>query len=134
MQLKLAMLILGGVGVAFGASMADRSMNYTKVSGTIQSAELDCFVENSSGKLVEKDSDSKAYMDCAIAPAIAVQFGYSESDVKQRAKFTYQYTSPVDGSVQVKENSRVTNVAAYSKGATLTVYAHNEDPAKSRLD
>ncbi|MGB7337223.1 MAG: hypothetical protein WBD01_15660 [Salaquimonas sp.] len=131
----MAVLIFCGIGIAWDASMADRSMNYTEIQGKVTAAEFDCYVENRGGKLVEKDSDKKAYLGCDIAPAIAVQFGYSESDVKKRVKFTYNYTSPVDGSFQEKSTTREGSTADnYARGSTITVYAHNEDPAKSRLN
>lgn len=133
MQGKILIIMFGGAGIIYGASMAERAINYTEVQGTVKKAEIDCFVKSGKRSLVEKETDNLAYMDCDMAPLIAVQFGYDESDVKQRAKFTYQYTSPVDGSLQEDKAERDGSVGMYQKGSSLTVYAHNDEPTKSRL-
>ena len=133
MQGKILLVVFGGVGIVYSASMADRAMNYTEIQGTIKSAEIDCFVKSGKRSLVEKDTDKLAYMDCDMAPLVAIQFGYEKSDVQQRAKFTYQYTSPVDGSVHVDSAQRESHVGKYQEGSSLVVYAHNDEPTKSRL-
>ncbi len=132
-QLVVIGLVAVGVGVAYGFSMADRSMNYTEVQGKITSSTVDCFIKNSKGKLVEKTSNKMAYMDCKLAPVAAEQFGYSKADVHKRVKFTYSYKSPVDGTMQTGKGERTSSAEAYRMNASIPVYAHNETPSKSRL-
>ena len=130
------LVILGGGVAVVGGIMfqdaQDLKKNYTQVTATIRSVEVDCFVRNGSDKIVKKDTDELAYMDCQMAPFAAKQFGFDEDDVKQRAKVRYEYMSPIDGNYYTGEFTRNNNVEDYADGKEISVFAHKEKPEKSR--
>ena len=134
MQIKSLLLVVGGIAVFAAVSETDKRMNYVETDAVVTSATYDCFVRNGKKRLVEKKTDELAYMDCDVAPYAAQEFGYEKSDVHKRISMVYRYNSPVDGSRQLGEY-KGTGAAevAYKKGTHFTVYAHKEDPAKSRL-
>ena len=114
-------------------SAADLSMNYTEVQARVTKSTVDCYVENSGGKLVERETDKLAYMDCDLAPIAASMHGYDDSDVHRRAKYEFIYRSPVDGSRQKGEaTDRNAAKDEYRRGKVVMVYGHNEEPAKYR--
>jgi hypothetical protein len=108
-------------------------MNYIPTEAIVTSVEIDCSVENSRGKIVEKKTDKKAYMDCEMAPLAAAEFGYDESDIKKRIQFKYKFKSPVDGSLQFGSYTGTGKETAYKNGTKFEVYAHKETPEKSRV-
>ena len=128
--------IVGGLGVLVVGTMAfqanDLEKNYLKVDATIKEVKIDCYVENARSKIVEKETDDIAYMDCALAPFAAEKYGYRESDIHKRAQVVYQYKSPVDRNFYRGEFTRKDDVEAYAKGATINIFAHKEDPSKSK--
>ncbi len=134
MQLKM----YGGIAVVavIGAavSQVDKSMNYIETPAIVTSASVDCFVKDSNSEVVEKATGKLAYMDCLMAPIAAEMHGHSARDVKQRVKFEYEYTSPVDGSRQSGERTMTNNVERYdAEGKTFMIYAHKSDVAKRRF-
>ena len=133
-QKQIAMI--GGFGVLIGATMVvqadDLKKNYVKVDATIKEVTVDCYVQNGRSKIVEKNSDELAYMDCAMAPLAAERWGYKESDIHKRAKVTYSYLSPVDRNFYRGEFVRKDDVEAYKKGASISIFAHKEEASKSK--
>lgn len=124
-------MIFGAVGTLYGVSMADRTMNYIPTEATVVTADVDCYVKNSSGQLVDKTTEKRAYMDCEFAPLAAEMHGYSKSDIHKRTKFTYSFVSPVDGSKQKGQHE--TEYAQYDVGQKFTIYAHKEEAGRSRF-
>ena len=133
LQLKLYGLVGAGLVGFYTISMTDRGMNYVETEARVIDSKVDCFVKAYKSKLIEKSTGKMAYMDCKLAPIAAEMHGYSKSDIRQRVQFTYEYVSPVDGSRQRDKHTAESNVERYGKGKTFTVYAHKEDPAKSRI-
>lgn len=135
MQIKAMLVVVGGLAVFAAVSETDKRMNYVEAEAVVTSASFDCYVRSGKKSLVEKKTDKLAYMDCDIAPYAAEEFGYSKSDVHKRITMVYRYVSPVDGSRQLGEYKGTgSDEVRYRKGTRFTVYAHKEDPAKSRLN
>lgn len=128
--------IIAGAGVLIGTTMVvqadDLKKNYVKVDATIKEGVIDCYVKNSRAKIVETDSDEIAYMDCAVAPLAAERWGYSKSDIHQRARVTYSYLSPVDKNFYRGEFVRTDDIEVYAKGVAISIFAHKEEAAKSK--
>lgn len=135
-QLKIYGAVIGGVAFAGGALMfsqaRDLKANYTLVEARITNVAVQCYIERRKKKVVEKDTDELAYMDCAIAPLVATEHGFDDSDIKQRANVTYSYQSPVDEKVYSGTYSRSGNVDTLVVGKTIQVHAHKMEADKSR--
>lgn len=136
--MSIQMKVYGGMfaigALVYGVSEVDKSLNYVETDAKITAAEFDCYIENSSGRIVEKKTDNLAFMSCDIAPIIAAQHGYKDSDISQRVKMEYSYYSPVDGSVQYGKHETKYNASKYQKGAVIKIFAHKEEPGKTRFD
>jgi hypothetical protein len=133
MQGKIYLGIIAAIGVSVGVSEADKSMNYIPTEATVTSTEIDCFVENSKSKIVEKDTDELAYMDCAMAPLAAAEFGHHERDIQKRIQFKYTFKSPVDGSLQFGNYTGTGDEVKYKTGTKFEVFAHKTETKKSRI-
>ena len=131
-QLTLA----GGLGVLVIGSMfsqaKDLNENYTRIDAKIKTVSVDCHIENSTGKVVEKGKKSIAHMDCGLAPFVARQNGFTDKDIKQRAQVTYLFRSPVDGNYYTGDFTRSGDISKYTSGAEIEIYAHKENPEKSK--
>jgi hypothetical protein len=125
-------MMIGGVAAIGMWMQVDLAMNYQAVDARITGVKFDCFIKNSDSKLVEKDSNKQAYLDCKKARSVAKEFGYAETDIKQRAKLTFTWTSPVDGSTHSGEHNDEIPAKDYKVGDTISIYAHNEDPEQMR--
>lgn len=125
--------ILGAGAVAVGVNQADLKMNYVETDATVTASKLECYIENSKSKIVEKDTGKKAYMDCKLAPLVAAAHDHDESDIHRIVRFEYRYLSPADGSSQKGKGSRTKAVDDYKIGRTVQIYAHKEEPGKSRV-
>jgi hypothetical protein len=134
MRMFVGLGMIGLAGVFYVGDQINLHANYTKVEGKIVSVEADCYIQAGRSKLVEKDSGTKAYMDCNEAKLAAEAFGYKPRDIHRRVKITYVYQSPVDKS-QHKGKAERENVgeAAYQIGTTVSVYAHDEKAESSRI-
>lgn len=138
MGLKANAGILGLVGVVGGGAMysqsSDLEKNYQPTEAVITSASVDCFVKNSDGQLENKTTGKLAYMDCDVAPLIAVNFDYDSSDIQQRVKAVYVFQSPVDGKEYEGEFTRegYEKAKALPVGKTVPVFASKTKPAESR--
>lgn len=134
MGLKIYAVMGGLAAVAVGVSEADKSANYIPTEATVTSAQIDCYVKNRKSQLVEQDTETRAYMDCELAPLAAEYHGYSGSDVRQRVTFEYRYKSPVDGSRQTGNHISTSDIEDYDRrGKKFMIHAHKEDPAKRRF-
>lgn len=138
MGLKFNAGALGVVGAIGAGTMYSQSndlqSNYQPTDAVITATNVDCFVKNSDGKLTSKVTGDLAYMDCDIAPLIAVKFDYDASDVQQRVKATYRYRSPVDGKEYEGEFTRdgYERAKELPVGKTVPVFASKSKPAESR--
>ncbi len=133
MQGKIYIGMIMAAGVFVGVSETDKKLNYIPTEAIVTSVKVDCSVENSRGKIVEKKTDKKAYMDCDMAPLAAAEFGYDESDIKKRIQFKYKFKSPVDRSLQFGSYTGTGKETEYQNGTKFEVYAHKESPEKSRV-
>lgn len=124
-------VVVSGVGILIHDRF-DLSANYTQVKAQITTVEVDCFIKNRRGKIVDKRTNELAYMSCEIAPIAAHRHGYNKHDIKKRAKVTYDYISPVDDNYYSGEFTRTGNVDVYVTGKEIPVYAHRENPKDSR--
>jgi hypothetical protein len=132
LKLSAALIVFGAVGV--GVSEADKTMNYVPTDAYVKTAKVECFVKSGRKHLVNKGTNSMAYMDCELAPLAAKQFGYDESAVQERVEFTYTYQSPVDGSMQSGKHVSDGSDFKYRKGVKFSVYAHKTEAGKSRVN
>jgi len=110
----------------------DLKANYTLVEAEITDVAVQCYIERSKKKVVQKDTNDLAYMDCSVAPLVAEQHGFDDADIKQRASVTYSYRSPVDDEVYSGTYARKGEVEALVPGKTIHVHAHKVEPDKSR--
>ena len=117
---------------AYGISEADKSMNYIETSAIVNEVKVDCYVKSSKGKLEVKATGDLAYMDCDIAPLIAEAKGMSKKDVKKRAVVTFRYRSPVDNTRQTGEHTISNYKGNYDPGREFKIFAHKENPEKTR--
>ena len=129
-------VVIGGVmpGAA-GLNALDAhnlEANYTLVDAKIVSVAKDCFVKAGREKLVHKDTNKLAYIPCEIAPAIAVEKGFSKQDVTEHAVVTYSYRSPVDKKTYKGTFERSGDIKALKSGRKFQVHAHKTDAGKSR--
>ena len=133
----LQMKVLGGMavlgGMFYGAMEMDKAINYTKTDGTVVSVKYDCYIESGKRKVVKKGTSDMAYMDCDIAPLVAVKFGHDKSDVQKRAHIVYEYVSPVDQAVHEGKLTKKYGYEKFQKGAKIKVFAHKEKPEKSQV-
>jgi predicted ferric reductase len=123
--------VIGLIATVAAVSQVDKTMNYIETDATVTSAKIDCYVKSGKRKLVEKKTDQMAYMDCQLAPFAAKEFGYKESDVHERAKLTFKFKSPVDGSQQ-KGDHTDNYSGSYKVGQKIKIYAHKSEPGTSR--
>jgi len=113
---------------------SDLTANYQPTEAVITATKVDCFIEDRDGKITDKTTGDLAYLDCEIAPLVAVKFDYGNNDVQQRVKAVYSYRFPVDG----KECEGEFTCAGYQKadalpvGKTVPVFANKSKPAESR--
>lgn len=132
MGVAIGGVMLAGTGLMYQQSL-DLKANYTLVDARITAVSTDCFIKSGRTQIVEKDTEKLAYMDCRLAPAIAVANGLGENDVRKRAMITYRYTSPVDRRPYTGTYTREgSGVEGLVKGKTIRVHAHNTEPAESR--
>ena len=134
----MSLKVYGGLGalllVGAGVSQADKKMNYTPTEAVVTSAVVDCYVESGNEKLVHKDTEELAYIDCDMAPYAAVMNDFDADDVHYRVKFDFAYNSPVDGSRQTGSHTKRGKTAdAYKRGHRFTIHAHKEEPSKNRF-
>jgi len=127
----------GAVGVialgAYGVSEADKSLNYTETTAKITKISTECTVEARKKKLVHKDTNKLAYMDCEMAKLIAPIKGYEVSDVKYHFSMEYKYKSPVDNKWHKDSGTKTSSSEGlYKKGQKFQILAHKEDPGKTR--
>ena len=112
-------VVIGGVMAgAAGLNALDAhnlEANYTLVDAKIVSVAKDCFVKAGREKLVHKDTNKLAYIPCEIAPAIAVEKGFSKQDVTEHAVVTYSYRSPVDKKTYRRPIREHSNAPAISR-------------------
>ncbi len=127
---KGQMLGIGVIAAAIGVSEVDKTMNYTQVDALVTKAEVDCFIKSGNESVVKKDTEELAYMDCAIAPFAAAEYGFKDEDISKRTKLAFSYTSPVDGSKQ--KGTHTQEHAEYKVGQKIKIYAHKEEPGKNR--
>jgi len=131
--IALAALVIGVAGAGLMLAQAyDLKTNYTLVDAKIMTVETDCFIESGKEKIVTKDSEKLAYMDCDLAPLVAKQHGFRESAIQKRVKVTYDYRSPVDGRMYSGDFMRTGNVDGVERGKMIQVHAHKTDPKDSR--
>ena len=128
---KVPLIVIGAMGTLYGVSMADRSINYIETDAIVTKAEVDCFVKSGRSHIESKATKKMAYMDCEMAPLAAAEFGYKNSDIGKRTKFSYTYLSPVDGSHQKGEHE--SQNTQYKTGQKFKIYAHKENPGESRF-
>jgi len=138
MGLKFNAGVLGVVGVIGGGAMysqsSDLTSNYQPTEAVITATTVDCFIKDSDGEIENKSTGTRAYMDCASAPLIAVRFDYDADDIKQRVKAVYRYRSHIDGNEYEGEFTR----EGYQKaeklpvGKRVPVFASNTQPGESR--
>ncbi|MEX3009256.1 hypothetical protein [Hoeflea sp. TYP-13] len=135
-KLKIYGAVLGGALLVGGGGMLmqanDLKKNYTLVDARISSVTFDCFIRKGKRKIVEKDTNKLAYMDCKIAPIVAAKYDYEDSAIKKRASVTYRYVSPADGRRYTGSYTRTGDVDHYEDGNMIRIHAHNTEPEKSR--
>ena len=125
-------LAAGGAG-AYGVGELDKSMNYVETDAYVSQIEVDCFIKDGNSKVVEKNSGRLAYMDCKMAPLVAPIHDHDASDIQYRYQLEYTYKSPVDGSRHKKEHTVTSHSQdKYRKDQDIKIFAHKDEPAKSR--
>ncbi len=128
-------IALGVAGISF-ADRSDRSINYTEVNAKITKYENRCTIGSTSRgskrALVDKKTGDPLYMDCDIAKLIAPKYGYSKHNIVKHIKFTYKYQSPVDGKFYTDVATQEIVFKEFRLGKNVQVYAHKENPNKSR--
>ena len=132
-QLKVYGVMALGIGGMVAFSELDKSMNYVETDAYISRIDVDCFIKDSDSQVVEKSTNELAYMDCDIAPVIAPMHGHDESDIQYRYQLEYSYKAPVDRSRQ-KDTYTTTSHQEdkYKKNMNIKIFAHKEEPGKSR--
>ena len=135
-QLKIYGAVIGGVAFAGGALVYNQSTelrgNYTLVDAKITDVKLECFIERHERKVIRKESPELAYMDCTVAPLVARQHGFDDTDIKRRATVTYRYRSPVDDDLYSGPYAVSGVVETLVPGKTIRVHAHRVQPGQSR--
>lgn len=133
LKLKMygALMVVGAVAV--GVSEADKTMNYVPTDAVVKSAKVDCYIKSGKRFVAEKATNKMAYIDCDMAPFAAKEFDHEESAIKERVQITYSYKSPVDGSMQTGEYESKDSGVKYRAGTKFKVFAHKEEPGKSRV-
>lgn len=130
-----AIVLAGVVTVGAGAMFVqanDLKKNYALVDAKITSVSIDCFIKAGRKKVVERETDKLAYMDCEMAPTVASIHGFKTGDIKKRATITYRYRSPVDQAVYTGSYTREHAVDDFVAGKEIQVYAHKAEPGNSR--
>ena len=134
MQVRLFAVLSAGFLGMYGVSVADSAFNYVETPATVVESRLDCFIASGSRKHVDEVTGKLAEIDCALAPMVAASLGYQPEDVKQRVKFTYQYVSPADASLQLFQTHADSDFDRYSPGTSLLISAHSSEPRSHRFD
>jgi hypothetical protein len=117
-------VLAAGIGVVYTVSMVNRAVNYTETPAKVKSVTVDCYVEDGDSKIVKKGSKDRAYMDCAMAPIAAAQFGYKDRHIKKRQTVTFTYSSPVDKAAHDGKHEVNDSDTIYKPGQTIEIYAH----------
>jgi hypothetical protein len=125
--LSMGLFAIVGIGIT-----VDRVFNYTKSDGVVTAVETDCYVEGFRKEIVESDTNTRAYVPCAQAPALATEFGYSQSDIKQRHKVTYRYVSPVDKQAHVDVYNNESGGGPFKVGEVYRILTHKKVADKSQ--
>lgn len=135
-QLKIYGAVIGGVAFAGGALVYNQSAeqrgNYRLVDAKITNVRIECFIERDERKVVQKESPELAYMNCTVAPLVARQHGFDDTDIKRRAIVSYRYRSPVDDDLYSGTYAVTGVVETLVPGKTIRVDAHKVQPDKSR--
>ena len=135
-HLKIYGAVIGGVAFAGGALLYNQSgelrANYTLVNAKITKVMLECYIERHEKKVVQKESSELAYMDCTVAPLVARQHGFENTDIKRRASVTYRYRSPVDDELYTGMYVRMGTVETLVPGKIIRIHAHKVQPDKTR--
>jgi hypothetical protein len=129
---KGKILAVGFIGVVVAYNLVDRGLHYQETEAKLMAVKVDCYIKARKKKLVDKDGNELAHMDCKDAPAVAEHFGFKSSDVRKRAVLKFEFKSPVDGSRQTGEHTDNYATADYKVGQTVKIYAHTTEPAQSR--
>jgi hypothetical protein len=124
-------LFTGVAGVMFFQAK-DLEENYVKTSANIKTVAIDCYIEDARGKIVDKETDDLAYMDCALAPLVAQKHGYDAGDIHKRAQIEYIYLSPVDDNYYSGSFTRKNDVEDYAAGGEIQIFTHKTEPDKSK--
>ncbi|MEO0329063.1 MAG: hypothetical protein AAF217_10770 [Pseudomonadota bacterium] len=134
MQLKLfGALGLLGLG-ALGMSEADKYVNYIETSAIVTSVNTDCYIEAGGRKVVDQRTNELAYMDCEVAPRIAMIHGHSATHIKRRNKIEYKYNSPMNGAPHTGFSTIAeTSMGLYRMNQNIRIYVHQSDPYLTRL-
>ncbi len=134
MQLRLFAVLSAGLLGMYGVSAADSAFNYVDTPATVVESSVACFIVRDGRKHVDRTTGKLAIMDCERAPLLALQLGYQPSDVRQLVRFTYQYVSPADASLQLFDGHADAGVERFVPGATLVITAHTSEPATHRFN
>jgi hypothetical protein len=127
-----AVLSMGALAALGIAITVDRVVNYTKTDGVVTAVETDCFVKGYKKEIVERDTNTRAYVPCAQAPAVAEEFGYSQSNIKQRHQVTYRYVSPVDKQAHIDVYDNESGGGPFKVGEVYRILAHKKVADKSQ--
>ncbi len=119
----------------------DLSTNYTPVEAEVISVEKDCYIEGHRKKIVIRDTNKLAYMDCDLAPEVAEEYGMSRSHIWIRYQITYSYQDPKEGGwyedsftdeepyTRVERNGE----DPWYEGRVFKVFVHKKNPERSRV-
>ncbi len=135
LRFNAGLCAIGLIGLAYVYSQVDRMMNYTQAEAFLTTVKYDCFIKSRKEKIVKKDTNAMAYMDCAEAAQVAEHFGHKKSDIKKRATLAFNYTSPVDHMTHHGEHTKEDvdpQTFAFKEGQTIQIYAHTANAGKYR--
>lgn len=131
-QIVGAGALFTGIGGMMLYQANDLEKNYVQTSATIKAVSIDCYIQDSRGKIVDKNTDDLAYMDCALAPLVAQKHGYDENNIHKRAQIEYTYLSPIDDNYYGGAFTRKNDVEAYAVGNKIQIFTHKTEPDKSK--
>jgi lipopolysaccharide assembly outer membrane protein LptD (OstA) len=134
MQVRLFAVLSAGLLGMYGVSAADSAFNYVETPATVVESRVSCIIANSKRRHVDEVTGKLAEIDCNLAPMVAASLGYQPEDVQQRVRFTYQYVSPADASLQLFQAHAETGLDRYSPGTRLLISAHSSEPRSHRFD
>ncbi len=133
LQLKVYGAMALGIGGMVAFSELDKGMNYVETNAYVSELAVDCFIKNSDSQVVNKTTNEMAYMDCALAPLIAPQYGHDNSDIQYRYQLEYTYKSPVDGTKHSKRHTTTDyQEGKFKRNMDISIFAHKNEPNKSR--